>query len=280
MRKLLVIAVMFVCLPSAQIVASQATEDKNTVTVVRDDRKVATVIAENLIWSPKSKEQATKAIAFLKTEASNQIKILEKAGAVTVTRKYVSTSTSTFPDWNLFVPEYRQFVLIGKNKSGKTVSQSARIPKDSGTLESRLIQINADVCRIGAGSAANANLPSCSITAVDTTQFLRASLRTWMENYSAFEREEAGRFKELLETCLSNKYNYSIKNGRVSCPDNSKIWAENKEIPLSQNYSKFKYQIVLDSKRKTAVMTYTNRSLIDKAPEATNTYSSMLMFSY
>jgi hypothetical protein len=275
-----VIAVMFVCLPSAQIVASQATEDKNTVTVVRDDRKVATVIAENLIWSPKSKEQATKAIAFLKTEASNQIKILEKAGAVTVTRKYVSTSTSTFPDWNLFVPEYRQFVLIGKNKSGKTVSQSARIPKDSGTLESRLIQINADVCRIGAGSAANANLPSCSITAVDTTQFLRASLRTWMENYSAFEREEAGRFKELLETCLSNKYNYSIKNGRVSCPDNSKIWAENKEIPLSQNYSKFKYQIVLDSKRKTAVMTYTNRSLIDKAPEATNTYSSMLMFSY
>ena len=274
------IAVIFVCLPSAQTVASQATEDKNTVTVVRHDRKVATVIAENLVWSLNSKKQATKAIAFLKTEASNQIKLLEKAGAVTVTRKYVSTSTSTFPDWNLFVPEFRQFVLIGKNKSGKTVSQSARIPKDSGTLESRLIQINADVCRIGAGSAANANLPSCSITAVDTTQFLRASLRTWMENYSAFEREEAGRFKELLETCLSNKYKYSIKNGRVSCPDNSKIWAENKEIPLSQNYSKFKYQIVLDSKRKTAVMTYTNRSLIDKAPEATNTYSSMLMFSY
>ena len=274
------IAVIFVCLPSAQTVASQATEDKNTVTVVRHDRKVATVITENLVWSLNSKKQATKAIAFLKTEASNQIKLLEKAGAVTVTRKYVSTSTSTFPDWNLFVPEFRQFVLIGKNKSGKTVSQSARIPKDSGTLESRLIQINADVCRIGAGSAANANLPSCSITAVDTTQFLRASLRTWMENYSAFEREEAGRFKELLETCLSNKYKYSIKNGRVSCPDNSKIWAENKEIPLSQNYSKFKYQIVLDSKRKTAVMTYTNRSLIDKAPEATNTYSSMLMFSY
>ena len=274
------IAVMFVCLPSAQIVASQATEDKNTVTVVRDDRKVATVIAENLIWSTKSRKEATKAIAFLKTEASNQIKLLERAGAVTVTRKYVSTSTSTFPDWNLFVPEYRQFVLIGKNKSGKTVSQSARIPKDSGALESRLIQINADVCRIGAGSTAHANLPSCSITAVDTSQFLRASLRTWIENYSAFEREEAGRFKELLETCLSNKYKYLIKNGRVSCPDNSKIWAENKEIPLSQDYSKFKYQIVLDSKRKTAVMTYTNRSLIDKAPEATNTYSSMLMFSY
>lgn len=274
------IAVMFVCLPSAQIVASQATEDKNTVTVVRDDRKVATVIAENLIWSLKSRKQATKAIAFLKNEASNQIKLLEKAGAITVTRKYVSTSTSTFPDWKLFVPEFRQFVLIGKNKSGKVVSQSGRFPKDSGTLESRLIQVNADVCRIGSGATANSNLPRCSITAVDSNKFLRASLRTWMENFSAFEREEAGRFKELLETCLSNKYKYSVKAGRVSCPDNSKIWAENKEIPLSQNYSKFKYQIVLDSKRKTAVMTYTNRTLIDKAPKATNTHSSMLMFSY
>lgn len=280
MRKLLVIALMFAWLPGTQIVAGQAAENKSTVTVIRDERKVETVIAENLIWSVNSKKQANKAIAFLMTEASNQIKLLENAGAVTVTRQYVSTSTSAFPDWKLFVPEFRQYVLIGKNKSGKVVSQSGRIPKDSGALESRLIEINGDVCRIGSGATANSNLPRCSITAVDSNKFLRASLRTWMENYSAFEREEAGRFKELLETCLRNKYKYSIKNGRVSCPDNSKIWVENKDVPLSQNYSKFKYQIVLDSKGKTAVMTYTNRTRIDKAPQAMNTYNSMLMFSY
>jgi hypothetical protein len=143
-----------------------------------------------------------------------------------------------------------------------------------------LTQINADVCRLADVPTGSGNLPICSILSVEESKFLRASLRSWIENYSNFENEEAARFKQLLSTCLANKFKYSITKYKVSCPDNSKIWAENKDIPLNQNYSRFKYQIVIDSKRRTAVMTYINRTKIDKAPEAKNTYGSMLMFSY
>jgi len=253
---------------------------KEPVTVVWNEPGKATSISDNLVWSRASKYEATKAITNLKGQINTEIKKLTKLGAVTVSRKYLTTSPGAYSDWKKFVPVFKQFVLIGKNKQGKVVGKSEPSPKNPQDLAAMLTQINADVCRITGMPTGSGNLPICSILSVEESKFLRASLRSWIENYSNFENEEASRFKQLLSTCLANKFKYSVINGKVSCPDNSKIWVENKDIPLIQNYSRFKYQIVIDSKSRTAVMTYLNRKIIDKAPEAKNTYGSMLMFSY
>jgi hypothetical protein len=255
-------------------------DDKGQVTVVWNESSKGTSISDNLVWSRVSKYAAIRAITFLKAELNKEIKLLANAGAVAVSKKYVDTSPSVYTDWKKFVPVFQQFVLVGKDKSGKVVGKSEPIPKNTQDLAAMLVQLNADVCNIAGRPPVNNNLPSCSINPVDESKFLRASLRSWIENYSDFEMEESEYLKDLLATCLANKFKYSITKYKVSCPDNSKIWAENKDIPLNQNYSRFKYQIVIDSKRRTAVMTYLNRTKIDKAPEAKNTYGSMLMFSY
>jgi hypothetical protein len=255
-------------------------DDKGQVTVVWNESSKGTSISDNLVWSRVSKYAAIRAITFLKAGLNKEIKLLANAGAVAVSKKYVDTSPSVYTDWKKFVPVFQQFVLVGKDKSGKVVGKSEPIPKNTQDLAAMLVQLNADVCNIAGRPPVNNNLPSCSINPVDESKFLRASLRSWIENYSDFEMEESEYLKDLLATCLANKFKYSITKYKVSCPDNSKIWAENKDIPLNQNYSRFKYQIVIDSKRRTAVMTYLNRTKIDKAPEAKNTYGSMLMFSY
>jgi hypothetical protein len=280
LKKILIVLAISTNLLICQPISSQAEVDKGPVTEIWGNPKETTSIANNLNWSRATKSEAAKAITYLKNELSGQLKNLANAGAVTASRKYISTSSSSYPDWSKFVPVFKQYVLIGKNKNGKVVSRSDPIPKNVRNLESMLIQMNADVCRIGAGASTNSTMISCSVSPVEESQYLRASLRSWMENYSNFETEEAGYFKKLLSTCLGNNFRYSIAKGKVNCPDNSKIWVENKEIPLNQNYSRFKYQIVIDAKRRTAVMTYLNRKTIDKAPEAKNTYGSMLMFSY
>jgi hypothetical protein len=255
-------------------------DDKGQVTVVWNESSKGTSISDNLVWSRVSKYAAIRAITFLKAELNKEIKLLANAGAVAVSKKYVDTSPSVYTDWKKFVPVFQQFVLVGKDKSGKVVGKSEPIPKNTRDLAVMLVQLNADVCNIAGRPPVNNNLPSCSINPVDESKFLRASLRSWIENYSDFEMEESKYLKDLLATCLGNNFKYSLKSGAVRCPDNSKIWAENKDIPLTQNYSKFKYKIVIDAKSRTAVMTYLNRKIIDKAPEAKNTNGSMLMFSY
>jgi hypothetical protein len=255
-------------------------DDKGQVTVVWNESSKGTSISDNLVWSRVSKYAAIRAITFLKAELNKEIKLLANAGAVAVSKKYVDTSPSVYTDWKKFVPVFQQFVLVGKDKSGKVVGKSEPIPKNTQDLAAMLVQLNADVCNIAGRPPVNNNLPSCSINPVDESKFLRASLRSWIENYSDFEMEESKYLKDLLATCLGNNFKYSLKSGAVRCPDNSKIWAENKDIPLTQNYSKFKYKIVIDAKSRTAVMTYLNRKIIDKAPEAKNTNGSMLMFSY
>ena len=280
MKKSLAVVICSAHLLALQAVATQAVSEKGPVTVVWNTPSTATSISDNLVWSRDTKSEAAKAITYLKNELTVQLNKLANAGAVTASRKYLPTSPGAYSDWKKFVPVFKQFVLIGKNKQGKVVAQSEPTPKNPQDLAAMLVQLNADFCNIVGRPAVNTSLPSCSIKPVDESKFLRASLRSWIENYSDFEMEESEYLKDLLATCLGNKFKYSIKKGKVSCPDNSKIWVENKDIPLIQNYSRFKYQIVIDSKRRTAVMTYLNRAKIDKAPEAKNTYGSMLMFSY
>lgn len=280
MRKKLAILICAIHLLTGQIVATQAETDTGPVTVVWNKPTTAASISDILVWSRSSKYEATKAITFLKGQLGAEIKKITNLGAATVSRKYLPTSPSVYTDWKKFVPVFQQFVLVGKDKSGKVVGKSEPIPKSTKDLAAMLVQLNADVCNIAGRPPVNNNLPSCSINPVDESKFLRASLRSWIENYSDFEMEESRYLKDLLATCLGNNFKYSLKSGAVRCPDNSKIWAENKEIPLTKNYSTFKYKIVIDSKRRTAVMTYLNRKIIDKAPEAKNTNGSMLMFSY
>jgi hypothetical protein len=280
LKKTFLIGVLSIQAITLQTLSSEADLQNSPVAVVWDDAGSKTSIADNMSWSQGSKYEATKAITHLRFELNQQIKLLESSGAVTVTRKYVSTNPGKYPDWKKFVSVFEQFVLVGRNNQGKIVSQSKLLPTNNDFLESKLVQLNSSKCRISKGKSKATNLPVCSINPVSLDKFLKASLKTQMEVYPHFDRSEAENYRQMLNTCLGNKFKYSIKNGALTCPSNSKLWANNEDIPLTKTYSRFKYEIAINAKSQTATMTYLNRRIIDRAPEAKSTYGSVLMFSY
>ena len=235
--------------------ASANFHSSGPITYLNSTSDVAGFVPAGISWGSKSISAAKKAENYLESSISKELTDLTGKGATSIKRVFVSTKNNAYPDWKTYVPSFNQFILKGYDANGKLVGSSSKLPVDTATLASRLVYLNADTCSL---TTTDQTLPNCTIVKASPEDFLRASLRTaigmgMLEDITGFVLSQ-------LETCLTEKYKFTIKNGVFDCPDNAGIFGGSEKFPLVATFKTKGYKIVVNQKNRTATVEYTPRS--------------------
>lgn len=238
------------------------------VTYIRPGVTGSIIVPDNLNWSAKSLQAASKAIIYLKQEVLGEMKTLQIVGSKTITREYIPTDAEPYPEWHKYVQVLDSYVLIGKNSKGVTLATSQELPLDQRNLATRLIQLKSRDCVVNKPVKDVASIAPCGFLEVDKRKFLRASLVTFLRRGTDRDEAQAWYYRDQLSTCLVNRYPFTIKNGVFSCPKLSNVYADGYKFPLSKRYKRFSYTMKIDAKKYTATMTVNDVPLEKMVPEA------------
>lgn len=227
-------------------------EDSQPVTVLNWDVNYSLFVPKDLVWGAKSLTAADKAIEFQSKEINNALNVLKGKGAVKVVKSFLKNPVVRFSDWKTYVPSISQYVLVGFTSKGKQVGVSAKIPSDVPNLASRLVTLSQSPCSLESSDAPS--LQSCSITIPKREVYLRAALRTSLGIGQVMDM--GGDIITQLETCLTMKSPFTIKNGIFDCPANARIFGGARSFKMSDSFQTRSYSIKVDATKYKAIFTY------------------------
>jgi hypothetical protein len=226
--------------------------DSSPVKVVNDTKIYKVLIPNDLQWSSKSLNAATKAIAYQKNEIALALEKLAAKGAVTIVKKYVKTSSVAYPDWKSYVPTYNQYTLSGLSAKGKIIASSGKLPSDSANLANRLVYLVQTKC---APKELNpTDIETCAISEADPKLYLRAAMRTALGNGQT--EDLGGYIYQQLLTCLKGKKPFTITDDYFDCPSNAAIFGGARGFNLHGNFASRSYSIEVNKLKFTATLTY------------------------
>ena len=218
-----------------------------------------TSIPKDISWGTKALRAASMAQDYFSIKLSNELKAQKSQSAVRLEKIYSPADPAfSSTDWRNYVEDIRPYKIKGFDSNNRLVRTSETFPEPTSLMATYMVRLGQNKC-----SLKDFNLfdfgtwwqTSCSIETPSQSDFLRASLRSWLRmtdgpiSFASFPQQQ-------LDLCFEMKAKFKITGKQLSCPSLSKYFNSQTTANLYFLDSQGGYEIRVNEKARTYTTRY------------------------
>ena len=218
-----------------------------------------TSIPKDISWGTKALRAASMAQDYFSIKLSNELKAQKSQGAVRLEKIY-SAADPAFSsiDWRNYLQDIRPYKIKGFDSNNRLVRTSETFPEPTSFMAASMVRLGQNECSLKDFNIFDFGTwwqTSCSIETPSKSDFLRASLRSWLRmtdgpiSFASFPQQQ-------LDLCFEMKAKFKITGKRLSCPSLSKYFNSQTTVNLYFLDSQGGYEITVNEKARTYTTRY------------------------
>ena len=218
-----------------------------------------TNVPKDIDWSTKALTAASMAQENFKSKLSSELKTQKSQGAVRLEKSYSSADPAfSSTDWRNYVQDIRPYKIKGFDSNNRLVRISETFPEPTGFMAASMVRLANNKCSLKDFKIFDFGTwwqTSCSIETPSPSDFLRASLRSWLRmtdgpiSFASFPQQQ-------LDLCFEMNAKFKITGKQLSCPSLSKYFNSQTTVNLYFLASQGGYEITVNEKAKTYTTRY------------------------
>jgi len=218
-----------------------------------------TNVPKDINWSAKALTAAAMAQEYFKSKLSSEIKAQKSQGAVRLEKSYSQADPSfSSTDWRNYVQDIRPYKIKGFDSNNRLVRISETFPEPTSFMAASMVRLGQNKCSLKGFNLFDSGTwwqTSCSIETPSQSDFLRASLRSWLRmtdgpiSFASFPQQQ-------LDLCFEMKAKFKITGQQLSCPSLSKYFNSQTTANLYFLDSQGGYEITVNEKARTYTTRY------------------------